>query len=85
MLDELFKTIVLGLIQGLTEWLPISSTGHLKIAEHFFNLEVPILFDVILHVGTLLVVLVFFRSDVKQVISALCRLDFKTNMAGLFL
>ena len=83
MLDELFKTIVLGLIQGLTEWLPISSTGHLKIAEHFFNLEVPILFDVILHVGTLLVVLVFFRSDVKQVISALCRLDFKTEHGRL--
>ena len=83
MLDELLKTVILGLIQGLTEWLPISSTGHLKTAEHFLNLNVPILFDVILHVGTLLVVLVFFRNDVKKIISALYLLDFKTEHGRL--
>ncbi len=83
MLEELLKTIVLGLIQGLTEWLPISSTGHLEIAQYFLKLNVPILFDVTLHVGTLLVVLVFFRKDVKQVISALYRLDFKTEHGRL--
>ncbi len=82
-LDELFKTFILGLIQGLTEWLPISSTGHLKIAEHFLNLKVPILLDVTLHVGTLLVVLVFFRNDVKKLISTLYRLDFKTEHGKL--
>ena len=46
MLDQLLNTGFLGLIQGLAEWLPISSTGHLKIAEHFLDLKVPILFDV---------------------------------------
>jgi undecaprenyl-diphosphatase len=82
-LINLIRTIILGAIQGLTEWLPISSTGHLKIAEHFLGLKVPILFDVILHVGTLIVVLVFFRKDIKNILSALLRLDFKTDYGKL--
>jgi len=71
------KTIVLGIIQGLTEWLPISSTGHLKLAEQFLNLKVPVLFDVVLHTGTLIVVLLFFRKDIKNILSALARFEFK--------
>jgi len=82
-LINLIRTIILGAIQGLTEWLPISSTGHLKIAEHFLDLKVPILFDVILHIGTLIVVLVFFRKDIKNILSALVRLDFKTDYGKL--
>jgi len=76
-LEELIKTIILGIIQGLTEWLPISSTGHLKLAEQFLDLKVPILFDVILHIGTLIVVLFFFRKDIKHIISAFAKFDFK--------
>jgi len=78
-LINLTRTIILGAIQGLTEWLPISSTGHLKIAEHFLGLKVPILFDVILHIGTLIVVFIFFRRDIKNILSALGRFDFKTE------
>ena len=63
------ETIVLGVIQGLTEWLPISSTGHLRLLENFFGLRVPILFDVILHAGTLIVVLIFFRKDIREILS----------------
>jgi len=77
------KTIILGIIQGFTEWLPISSTGHLKLAEHFFGLKAPILFDVILHIGTLTVVLLFFRRDIKNVLSAFARFDFKTEHGRL--
>jgi undecaprenyl-diphosphatase len=73
------KTVILGIIQGLTEWLPISSTGHLKIAEHFMNERTPLLFDFVLHIGTLIVVLIFFRRDIKNMLSALVRLDFKTE------
>jgi len=76
-LEELIKTIVLGIIQGLTEWLPISSTGHLKLAEQFLNLKVPVLFDVVLHTGTLIVVLLFFRRDIKNILSALACFEFK--------
>jgi len=76
---DLIKAIILGIIQGLTEWLPISSTGHLKIAEHFMNENIPLLFDFMLHIGTLIVVLFFFRRDIKNIISALIHLDFKTE------
>jgi len=80
---DIIKTIILGIIQGLTEWLPISSTGHLKIAEHFMNEKLPLLFDFILHIGTLIVVLLFFRRDIKNILSALVRLDFKTEHGKL--
>lgn len=78
-MEQLIKTIILGVIQGLTEWLPISSTGHLRLFEKILSFEAPILFDVILHVGTLIVVLTFFRKEIGEMLSALVRLDFKTE------
>ena len=61
----LLQAILLGLLQGITEFLPISSSGHLIIAETAFGLHVDDLkdFDVSLHVGTLLAILVYFRRD----------------------
>jgi undecaprenyl-diphosphatase len=79
------EIIILGLIQGLTEWLPISSTGHMKLTEHFLGLKVPMLFDVTLHVGTLIVVLFFFRNDIRNIIYAVARMDFKTEDGKTFL
>jgi len=81
-LEQLIKAIILGIVQGLTEWLPISSTGHLKLIENFLGFEAArelVLFDVILHVGTLIVILVFFRRDVGKTLSAVVRLDFETE------
>jgi len=79
-LERLLETIILGIIQGIAEWLPISSTGHLRLAEHFLLGEpMPILFDVILHIGTLIVVLAFFRKDIKNILSALIHLDFNSE------
>jgi undecaprenyl-diphosphatase len=80
---DLIQTIILGLIQGLTEWLPISSTGHLRLTEHFSGLKVPILFDVLLHVGTLIVTLLFFHKDIKNILAALGKRDFKTENGKL--
>jgi undecaprenyl-diphosphatase len=76
---DLLQSIILGFIQGTTEWLPISSTGHLRIAEYFFGLSVPLLFDVVLHVGTLLVTLIYFRNAVKNVLLALWHRDFQSE------
>ncbi|OGQ94938.1 MAG: undecaprenyl-diphosphatase UppP [Deltaproteobacteria bacterium RIFOXYD12_FULL_57_12] len=56
--------IILGLLQGATEFLPVSSSGHLALAEHYLRLTgIGLPFDVALHMGTLTAVLVYFRQD----------------------
>ena len=65
---ELIKAIILGLIQGLAEFLPISSSGHLAIFKHVldFDTDTGLLFDVLLHLGTLAAVFVAFRKDIFE-------------------
>ena len=59
-----FQSILQGLVQGLTEFLPISSSGHLVLLQKILHVEEPtIFFDLVLHFGTLLSILVYFRSD----------------------
>ena len=66
---DIEQTIFLGIIQGLTEFLPISSSGHLVIFQHLIGLKNPeVLLDISLHVGTLLAVLIFFWTDIKLMI-----------------
>jgi undecaprenyl-diphosphatase len=77
------QAITLGFIQGVTEWLPISSTGHLRVAEQLLGLTLPLLFDVTLHVGTLAIILLFFRKDVKTILVALAKGDFKSENGKL--
>ncbi len=58
------KIAVLGIVQGLSEFLPISSSGHLVILKHFFGMESGnISLEVVLHLGSLLAVLLYFRHD----------------------
>jgi len=76
---DLVQTLILAIIQGITEWLPISSSGHLAMAQVYFNLKPSVAFNVVLHVGTLLVVLVAFRRDLTKILKALTRLDLKTK------
>jgi undecaprenyl-diphosphatase len=68
----LFEAIFLGALQGLTEFLPISSSAHIRIAGVFFGTaEDPgARFTAITQIGTELAVLIFFRNDIKQIISA---------------
>ncbi|CAD7839409.1 Undecaprenyl-diphosphatase [Olavius algarvensis spirochete endosymbiont] len=68
------QAALLGLIQGLTEFLPISSSGHLVLARALMDLnEVPVLFDVLLHIATLLVVVWVFRRRLGWFLASLFR------------
>lgn len=62
----ILQAIILGIVQGITEFLPISSSGHLIITETLLGLHVDDLkdFDITLHVGTLLAILVYFRAEI---------------------
>lgn len=69
---SLLHSILLGVIQGVTEFLPISSSGHLAIAEHLLGMrgasEIPVFFDVLLHLGTLIAVFVAYWGDIRDMI-----------------
>jgi undecaprenyl-diphosphatase len=70
---DLIAAALLGVVQGLTEFLPVSSSGHLILARAFFGWDpgrFGIAFDVACHVGTLLAVVGFFRADVAKLIVA---------------
>ncbi len=60
---EIYQAIILGIVQGLTELLPISSSAHLYLIPWFFNWNIPDAFDVALHFGTLLAIGLFFFKD----------------------
>jgi undecaprenyl-diphosphatase len=69
---DLIKSIILGIVQGLSEFLPISSSGHLVLAQEILNFKPDgIAFEVFVHFGTLLAVLLFFRRDVWEMIICL--------------
>jgi len=62
---DILKIIFLGVIQGLSEFLPISSSGHLVLLKHFFAFKTgDITLEIILHIGSLFAVLVYFRGDI---------------------
>jgi len=70
----ILQAVLLGLVQGLTEFLPVSSSGHLVLARALMDLsEVPVLFDVLLHVATLLVVTWVFRRRLGWLLMSLLR------------
>lgn len=71
----MLQAAFLGLIQGLTEFFPVSSSGHLAIAQHFLpDFEQPgLLFDVMLHAGTMAAVLVYFRQDLLALLRSCAR------------
>jgi undecaprenyl-diphosphatase len=71
---EPFQAVILGTIQGLTEFLPISSSGHLVIAQHLFGLkESELFFDVSVHLGTLVAVMIYFWKELKAIINAILK------------
>jgi len=67
----MIKFVILGIVQGLTEFLPVSSSAHLVIVQHIFGIEKNVVFlDVVLHIGTLCSLLVFFRNDIFRLVTS---------------
>ena len=69
-----FQGILLGILQGIAEFLPISSSGHLAVAQNLFKLDdVPLLFDVFLHLATLFAVCLYFWRKIARLFCVLGR------------
>lgn len=70
------QALLLGIVQGLTEFLPVSSSGHLVLLQSWFGedfafADAVVLFDLVLHLGTLLPVLIFYRNDILRLVASL--------------
>jgi len=82
---SIVQAVILGVVQGITEFLPISSSGHLILMQNLFGLKkASLAFDVVLHLGTLTALLLFFWRDwlklVKAFLSSLKNWDLKNDM-----
>ena len=77
------QAFFLGLVQGLTEFLPVSSSGHLEIAKALFGLDLTgkesLTFDVVVHAGTALSTIVVFRKDIGKIISGLLKFQWNAE------
>ena len=67
---DILQAIIIGIVQGLTEFLPVSSSAHLIFAQNALGVESSLAFDVFLHLGSLIAVLWFFRADIIKMIQA---------------
>ena len=65
----MLNTIILGAIQGLCEFLPVSSSGHLALAQIYMGYSDMLTYDILLHFATLLAVVIYFRNDIVQILS----------------
>lgn len=82
---SLIESVLLGILQGLTEFLPVSSSGHLSIAQALMDFKQPgLLFDTLLHCATLGAVLIFFRQRVALLFKAFLGIFFKKYAGDYF-
>lgn len=86
----IYQSLILGLIQGLTEFLPVSSSGHLVIAQHLLNISIPpVVFDVLVHLATALAIVVVIFKDLIKITSKQIRFillaSLPAGLVGFFL
>lgn len=84
----LIQSVLLGIVQGITEFLPVSSSGHLAILKNLFGIQTDggLLFDVCLHLGTVIAICTVFRRDLLRMIGETVRMasDTRKNLSILF-
>jgi undecaprenyl-diphosphatase len=77
-----FDAVLLGILQGLTEFLPVSSSGHLVLAQGILGVKQPgVSFEVLAHLGTLLAVFIYFRTQIALLIRSIFKGDMKKERA----
>jgi undecaprenyl-diphosphatase len=85
-MDTLLAAVIMGIVQGLTEFLPVSSSGHLIIVPFLLGIKDPFItsleFSVILHIGTLVALLLYFRSDWLRLVPAFFATIRDRSLAG---
>ena len=75
---SLFESIILGILQGVTEFFPISSSGHLLIARKIFNInQMDLFLEVFLHTGTLVSILFYWRKEIAVEIKKILNGNYK--------
>ena len=83
---SVLQAIILGLVQGLTEFIPVSSSGHLVIFHHLLGVnETGLAFDVALHAGTLIALVGYFWKDIWALFGSLFKKSDKTHLAWLLI
>jgi undecaprenyl-diphosphatase len=85
-MDTLVAAIIMGIVQGLTEFLPVSSSGHLIIVPYLLGIDDPFItsleFSVILHIGTLVALLIYFRAEWLRLVPAFFAMLRDRSLAG---
>lgn len=78
-MQEWISLLILAVVQGVTEWLPISSSGHLVLVEWIINYDASLEFEVALHLGTLMAMFVYFGRDIMDILEDFLKGKWKTE------
>ncbi|QFI14394.1 undecaprenyl-diphosphate phosphatase [Borrelia sp. CA_690] len=86
-MGNILSAIILGIVQGITEFLPVSSSGHLLLFKRFMHLRLSIIFDIYLHLATVLVVIIYYRKRILELFLTCIRFSLrktvKSDLANL--
>jgi undecaprenyl-diphosphatase len=82
-MEELIHALIIAIVQGITEWVPVSSSGHLVLVERLLGFSGGLEFNVALHFGTLMSVFVYFGRDITNILEDLLRGRFRSENGRL--
>ena len=83
---SVFEAFILGMVQGLTEFLPVSSSGHIQLGAYFFNIDTSenLIFTVIVHGATVLSTIIVFRKEIVKIVQGLLKFEYNEETKFFF-